>query len=185
MHRSRCYWCGKKLTDAEWNYGACFECIDKKAEENGWKPGGPSNNDKGDWKHAMNCPRWKEYGDYHEMDEEGVILLLRATFGSGKVYATTEQGRPKEEIPAGMRKCVCCRRLIPIDGRERCDECARRASVQQKLLKEQRIAMGECTKCGIPLPKGWKYRSCPTCLDKSRAYWQRRYAKNRDQEAKA
>lgn len=40
MHRSRCYWCGKKLTDAEWNYGACFECIDKKAEEKGWKPGG-------------------------------------------------------------------------------------------------------------------------------------------------
>ncbi len=178
MHRSRCFWCGQKLTDEEWIYGACFDCIDKKAAERGWKPGGHPNNDKGDWKKAENCPRWHEYGDYHEMDEEGIILLLKAAYGGRKVYASSaETGRRREVLPEGMRKCVCCRKLIPVNGRERCDECSRRFNLRAQLLKEQRKALGECTKCGAVLPKGWKFRSCEACLEKSRKHYREVYVK--------
>ena len=73
-NRYTCLYCEGRLTYEEYKYGACFACIDKLSVKQGWKPRGY---DSEAWRRVDCAPRWQEYGDPKDMDDEGVVLIMR------------------------------------------------------------------------------------------------------------
>lgn len=182
-HKTRyCLDCGKKLNYHEWYYGACSECIKRRAKERHW--GERNGYDSAGWLYACNAPRWKEYASAEDMDDTGVVLLIRAlvkegayfgqsNFGNATAFTpysspASNKGRPRKAIPEGLKRCGVCSRLIPIVGPSRCESCAARMREKQKQVREQRRLSHECIHCGAKLARGWAYTKCQHCLEASR-----------------
>lgn len=186
-NRDFCLDCGRKLNRHEWLYGACSDCIKKRAKKNRWKPytskGIKVNPDDRGWFYADNAPRWNEYADFHDMDDEGVLTLMEKVFGGRNYgfYAARDAAKPepkpepapppppKPKVPEGMVKCRHCNRYIPIGRRVVCEECRSKVSERIKELREIRKRHHLCVICGVPLPKDWEVLMCDPCRRKARA----------------
>lgn len=177
-----CIDCGKELNYHEWYYGACSDCIKRRAKKRGWKP--TQYAEGAGWFYADNAPRWREYGNPKDMDTLGVAMLIEvlraggAYFGQrpdydkmqpASVYDTynspaSNKGRKRMVIPDGMKRCSNCGKLIPIAGSSRCKICADKLREWQRQAREQRKHAHCCTACGVKLPQGWAHVKCPRCF---------------------
>ena len=72
-NRQYCFYCGGKLNFHEWLYGACSDCMKRRGKAAHWKPRGRSGENEIGWFWTDNVPRSKEFIDYHDFDDEGVI----------------------------------------------------------------------------------------------------------------
>lgn len=180
-NRDFCLYCGQKLNRHEWLYGACSACIKKRAKASKWA-GRISHGHHVEigWLYADNAPRWKEYADFHDMDDEGVLTLLEKVFGGRDYgfYAAKDVPEPapepkpeppKPKAPDGMTKCRHCNKYIPIGRRLVCEECRSKVSERIKELREIRKRQHLCVICGVPLPKDWEVQMCDPCRRKARA----------------
>ena len=129
--RSKCLYCNGTLTLHERLYGACSECIKARAKAKHWRPHGKYD---GVWIYVDNAPRWKEYGDFHDMDDDGVIRIVRALAREGAWFGQEidgrnpfkvheGKGRPRKQLPPGVKHCQTCGKLIPESGLSRCPAC--------------------------------------------------------------
>ena len=192
--RRKCLYCGKQINRHEMLYGACSDCMKRKAK---LKHYGPHNNDKGAWLYADMAPRMKEYIDPHDLDDRGTMLLYRVinrdtgVFSGAPDYdkmpAWDENGEPiaqkpgppkgrhllyrftKEKlapvIPDGMKKCRRCATLIPIAGPVRCPECLKKSREESAKWRAMSKKRGNCVHCGQKLPDGYKFKNCPKCKE--------------------
>ena len=172
--RRFCLNCGAKLNSREWFYGACSECIKLRGKLSKWDKIGKHLSEKG-WFYADNAPRYKEYADPHEMDDEGVVQLCEAIFGNIKHYHVQGPDEPEPErkrkpAPEGMKRCSGCGKLIPADGPNTCPVCLLRHKRHYAELRARRINNHECYKCGVKLPVKWNSTICEACLAREREY---------------
>lgn len=169
-NRDYCLDCGRKLNRHEWYYGACSECIKKRAKANKWRPTGHDGRDIQGWFYALNAPRMSEYMDYHDLNDEGVVALMETLFRGGGHYARRNPVQPEEQLPPGTKRCRKCHRLIPAEGYATCDVCLKK---HQAYINERRWrwqAAGCCSACGEKLPEGYKNKTCTDCLNRFKQY---------------
>lgn len=167
--RRFCIDCGGKLNSHEWFYGACSECIKKRAKANRWRPTGHDGRDITGWFYALNAPRMSEYVDYHDLDDNGVIALMEVLFGHRHHWARKgPDERPAP--PAGTKRCRKCHRLIPEEGPATCAICLEKHNAYMDARRQQRIENHECTACGAKLPAEWTHKCCNKCLSKYKTY---------------
>jgi len=83
-----------------------------------------------------------------------------------KVIIMMEPGTDTEE------KCMRCKRLPPVEGGTRCEECLEYARNWQKKKTAQRKRDKKCISCGA---KSGGLSRCPICRDKkSEAYFEKK-----------
>ena len=165
--------CGGVLNGHEWYYGACSGCIKQRAKRNRWTPRGNGGHVEWGWFYADNAPRLKDYTDYHDLDDEGVISLVTAAFGGRSHYAKQGPEQPDDgrtPPPLGTKRCIQCHKLIPTAGFATCPECLAKHQVYLDARRRQWAAAGCCSACGAKLPKGWDKKSCQKCLDRAKKY---------------
>ena len=138
--RRFCLDCNKRLNGHEWLYGACSACIKQRAKANGWRPKDRNGNSLAGWVYADNAPRWKEYGDFHDMDEDGMIRLIKAINGGGSGYA--RKAAPAEDLKVKRQErgeCVRCGAKLP-EGCEakRCPECLGKSRLYAAQWRQER-----------------------------------------------
>lgn len=171
--RDYCLDCGRRLNRHEWYYGACSDCIKKRAKRNKWEPRGAGGHLEYGWFYADNAPRIKDYLDYHDLNDEGVITLMEVCFrGRGGHYAKQNPDQPdgRTPPPLGTKRCVQCHKLIPAAGLATCPECLAKHQAYQQEKRRLWRAAGCCVSCGAKLPKGWDRKSCQKCLDRAKQY---------------
>ena len=180
-----CIDCGKELNYHEWYYGACSDCIKRRAKKRGWKPAQYAEG--AGWFYADNAPRWHEYGDPKDMDNMGTALLVEVLRHNGAYFGqqpnfdkmqpasvydepfnnspVNNKGRKQKAMPDGMKRCSHCGKLIPIAGPSRCKLCGDKYRERQRDKREKRKAEHCCTGCGAKLPRGWTHVKCPHCFE--------------------
>ena len=169
--RDYCLDCGKRLNRHEWYYGACSDCIKKRAKRNKWTPKGSGGREERNWFYAMNAPRMHEYTDYHDLNDEGVITLMEVCFrGRSGHYAKQNPDQPDGVPPPGTKRCIQCHKLIPAAGHATCPECLAKHQAYQQEKRRLWAAAGCCVSCGAKLPEGWDRKSCQRCLDRAKQY---------------
>ena len=168
-NRQYCFYCGGKLNFHEWLYGACSDCMKRRGKAAHWKPRGRSGENEIGWFWTDNAPRSKEFIDYHDFDDEGVIRIMEAIFGNIHHYPDRDaDGRTPP--PPGTRRCIQCHKLIPAGGLATCPDCLAKHKIYMDAKRAKRIQNHECTACGAKLPEGWPNKCCDSCLTKYKTH---------------